>query len=101
LTIDDLKALARKYDESIRRSEETWSRRPRDVVAIDRAHVLSANGPNRPEYFLEHARWMCKLMQDFDDIGKLNRWIGFVQCVLLEHCVFTLDELKGHVRQYA
>lgn len=50
---------------------------------------------------LEHVRWMCHQVHEFVDVGlidKANRWIGFIQGVLLRVGLFTLEELKDHNR---
>lgn len=99
MTLDDLKALARKYSEEIRRSEEAWSSSPKEIEALERGYLLDSSGPNRSEYFLEHGRWMCEGIQGQDDRDKLNRWLGFVQCILIYERIFKLDDVRDHVRQ--
>lgn len=101
MTIDDLKALARKYDDAIQFAHSDIVHVGRGISSIDRSSLLDLGGPNRSDRFLEHARWMCKLMQEFDDAGKLKWWLGFVQCVLLEQHIFRFDELKEHVKEYS
>lgn len=96
LTADDIHALVRMYDEAIRCSKGAF--RPFD--AIDRSARLLERHPLRSDFFLEHGRWMCQQMQIFDDLGKLNRWLGFVQCILVEQDIFSLDEMREHVRSY-
>ena len=48
---------------------------------------------------LEHVRWMLSEMLNMTDAGKLNRWLGFVQGALWCSRVFTVDELRTHVRE--
>jgi hypothetical protein len=54
-----------------------------------------------PEMF-NHLCWMCREVVDkFLPAGrviKASRWLGFVQGVLCERGVFTIDELKNHSR---
>lgn len=45
---------------------------------------------------LEHARWMCCKIQGMDDLHKMNRWIGFIQCLLMWTNIFRLNELRMH-----
>ena len=91
MTANDLKALMRKYDDAIREGL------PRLMVK-DRADKLDRADPNRATYFLEHARWMCERIPGHEDIEKRNRWLGFVQCILVYERIFKLNELKEHVR---
>ncbi len=94
LTADEIKTLFHNYDQKI------MADGCGGPIAQDRSALLDFDGPNRSLYFLEHARWMCKMMQKCDELPKLNRWLGFVQCVLIAQKLHTLDELREHVRQY-
>lgn len=49
---------------------------------------------------LEHAAWMCQEMKTFPDwCGKQQRWLGFVQGVLFMEGVFSIDDMRTHVRE--
>lgn len=48
-----------------------------------------------------HLRWMFAEMRTMEDVGKLNRWLGFAQGVLFGAGVFSIDELRGHVTRAA
>jgi hypothetical protein len=54
----------------------------------------------------QHAAWMIDEMVRFmeesqkwtvQDALKVSRWIGFVQGVLWQNNIFTIDELRQHV----
>lgn len=97
MRVDGLKALARKYDEEIARDRGSHPNDPMPI-AQDRSAFLDIDGPNFTVYLLEHARWMCQEIQGHDDRDKLNRWLGFVQCILVYERIFKLDDVRGHVR---
>lgn len=84
-----IKALALYYDQCI--GFEGFE-------AIDHANTISDADGSKCErgLLLEHARWMCCKLQGMDDLHKMNRWIGFIQCVLMMTNVFCLDELRMH-----
>jgi hypothetical protein len=50
---------------------------------------------------LEHCLWMLEKMNTFGkrDLDKLNRWIGFVQGILYREKIFTIDQMRNHVRE--
>lgn len=49
---------------------------------------------------LEHCLWMLEQMNTFGkrDRDKINRWLGFVQGILYRENLFTIDEMRDHVR---
>lgn len=49
-------------------------------------------------YGLEHVLWMMEQMVFFTDEGKLNRWLGWVQCCLVAEQLITLSEARNDVR---
>lgn len=98
MTVDDIQSLARMYDEAIRCSSNDIV--GRSIPSIDRSAVLDRPSPNRSDFFLEHGRWMCHQMQIFSDLEKMNRWLGFVQYILVENHVFKLEEIREHVRRF-
>lgn len=49
-------------------------------------------------YGLEHVLWMMEKMVFFTDEGKLNRWLGWVQCCLVAEQLITLSEARNDVR---
>ena len=48
----------------------------------------------------DHIRTMPDRMADHS-IGKAMRWLGYVQGVLVERGVFSLDEIKEHSRMFS
>jgi hypothetical protein len=49
----------------------------------------------------EHARhvvWMIHQISQMTDQGKVNRWLGFIQGYFWEIGLFTIDEMREHVR---
>jgi len=56
---------------------------------------------------LAHARWMCQKAQEFckkqefcsqDELGKPNRWLGFIQGVLFCEDLMSIEEMRNHNR---
>ena len=53
---------------------------------------------------LPHAMWMLgELLGEFeewkkDDVGKINRWIGFIQGYLSAHGILSITELRDLTR---
>lgn len=47
---------------------------------------------------LGHARWLCRQAQGVNDSLKMNRWVGWVQCILVQNAIYTLEDVKGHSR---
>lgn len=46
----------------------------------------------------KHLLWMCTKIQEHVEewsSGKLNRWIGFVQCALIAHRILDFDGAKA------
>ena len=84
--------------------------------AIDRLldeYLATIEAYQRPERFevapifepkqfgrpLEHAAWMCQEMKAMEQWSrKQMRWLGFVQGILFMEGVFSIDEMRGHVR---
>lgn len=53
--------------------------------------------PKRGGAALQHCAWMVEEMLnpiDNEDIGKINRWIGFVQGVLWKEGIYTIDQMR-------
>lgn len=48
---------------------------------------------------LQHAKWMCVTAEKFYSIRKINRWIGWIQSVMVYEGVYTLDEVKNHSKE--
>ena len=50
----------------------------------------------------EHLHWMTYQMEDMlfeeDDMEKVMRWLGFLQGVLWNRGVYTIEQLKEHNR---
>lgn len=47
---------------------------------------------------LEHVLIMLPQIKQFEDIGKKNRWLGFVQGVLCQEKIFSINEMRKHNR---
>jgi hypothetical protein len=48
---------------------------------------------------LEHTAWMCQKIVDYvggDFREKASRWLGFVQCMLWDQGIYSVDELRQH-----
>jgi hypothetical protein len=48
---------------------------------------------------LRHLRWMLSVIPALADDNKANRWLGFIQGVLFDMKVFSIDELRNHVTE--
>lgn len=47
---------------------------------------------------LEHGRWMCQKAKEFDSSVRANRWLGFIQCILLVYSIVGLGDLRDDTR---
>lgn len=47
----------------------------------------------------KHLAWMLDEIPKIEDAEKRNRWIGFVQGHFWTLGIFTVDEMREHVRQ--
>ena len=47
---------------------------------------------------LEHGRWMCQKAKEFDSPVRANRWLGFIQCILLVYRIVGLGDLRDDTR---
>lgn len=47
---------------------------------------------------LEHGRWMCQKAKEFDSPVRANRWLGFIQCILLVYRIAGLGDLRDDTR---
>jgi hypothetical protein len=45
---------------------------------------------------LQHAKWMCLKAEGHEDEGKMNRWLGWIQCTLDYEGIFSLPETIEH-----
>lgn len=46
-----------------------------------------------------HLAWMCEHIEKLanqDEMEKANRWLGFVQGILFEMSVYTIEDLRSH-----
>lgn len=69
------------------------------ALLVDQRHLEPVSDQvvrdtNRPTY-LRHLRWMCKEIQGGMEVSKANRWLGFVQGVLVGVYHIPLDEMKS------
>lgn len=84
-----VKKLASYYDDVIG---------PEFIDPVNHAEALADSDSSKRSriMLLQHARWMCGKIQGMDDLHKMNRWIGFIQCLLMHTDMFRLDELRMH-----
>jgi len=64
--------------------------------------VLCIVADKKSENSLEYIRWMIQQIPDFvkkGEIGKANRWLGFIQGVLWREEFYTIDEMRDHNRK--
>jgi hypothetical protein len=47
----------------------------------------------------KHLQWMLEEIETMTDENKRNRWIGFVQGCCWQLGLFTIDEMREHVRE--
>jgi hypothetical protein len=47
---------------------------------------------------LQHVKWMLGHMLLMKDPRKYERWLGFIQGIFYSQKMYTLDDLRGHVR---
>jgi hypothetical protein len=85
--IDALRGLASKYDEHLAKAG----------VDVRRADTTRRGLSSERRY--DHLRWMLAEMVKLTDAGKFNRWLGFVQGALWFGGVFTVDQMREHVRE--
>lgn len=52
---------------------------------------------HRVEY--DHLLTMRGKMDDFDDLGKLNRWLGWMQAAVYNHAYDDAEEVFEKLRQ--
>lgn len=48
---------------------------------------------------LQHAMWMCHRAATFEDEGKTNRWLGWIQGWLVAENIYDLTEIIDHTRE--
>jgi len=83
----------------------------RRVVAIYRESLSSivpyesANTEARYPTMMEglkHARFMCdeidKILEEPANLDKAFRWLGFLQAILWTHGIFSIDDMRNHIR---
>ena len=47
---------------------------------------------------LQHAMWMCTRANNYEDVDKMNRWLGWVQGWLVVENIYGLNEVMEHTR---
>lgn len=47
-----------------------------------------------------HLRWMLREMREFTDPGKAGRWLGFIQGILIERGITTVQVERDFTRPY-
>ena len=68
---------------------------------IPKQELPESEHPSSPEILLSHCYWMLDQIEAFLDsgnIGKANRWLGFIQGSLWANKLFTVEELKEQNR---
>ena len=92
MTREKTREILRKYDEMIR------ARHP-DVEAKDQSGYIALFGyqPDGKK-LLEHARFMCQKAAEFEGLTRANRWLGFIQAILLVNHIAGLDEMRKDLR---
>jgi hypothetical protein len=74
----------------------------RDSLTVD---SVKANPQTKAGEFgrqLQHCGWMLDQMVGLirnNEIEKAHRWLGFVQGTLWVLRIYSIDELKGHMKQ--
>lgn len=48
---------------------------------------------------LQHAKWMCLKAEGHESDKKINRWLGWIQCVMDYEGIFSLQETIEHTRE--
>lgn len=66
-------------------------------VAFDNSGRLPGSGAAS----WEHIRSMSERIDDSFSEGKRNRWLGYIQGVLVSYGVLSLDEVKDINRRYS
>jgi hypothetical protein len=69
---------------------------------IGKADFTHEPSLDSPQHGLEHCHAMLDKMEVFlktDRMGKVFRWLGFIQGVLWSHKICTLAELASHNRK--
>jgi len=93
LNKDKTTRLLQKYDALIDESI------PGGVEAKDHSGAIAMFGfQSETPQLLEHGRWMCKKAQEFDNLVRANRWLGFIQCILLVYRVRGLGGMRDDTR---
>lgn len=91
MTPEKTRELLNKYDGMIH------ARYPH-IEPKDQSGHIAVFGYRPGERLLEHGRWMCQKALDFDGLVRSNRWLGFIQCIMLIHRVCGLDDMRSDTR---
>lgn len=82
----------------------SWLKEPEHVEPKDLGHLKAvarfyipmlerASGyPN-----MLHCLRMCKQIQDFSDIHKANRWVGFIQGAMWDHGLRQIEDFRRDI----
>lgn len=57
-------------------------------------------GINGLETSFAHLRWMLVEIPNLTDIGKANRWLGYVQGILIANGLTTVEVERNFTRPY-
>lgn len=67
------------------------------VWAVERTDSKWNGDQISEEEWKRHCRWMLAEMRGMTDVAKLNRWLGFVQGVLVITGMYSIDDVREHV----
>ncbi len=65
-------------------------------VIAKRLSSLTKKDSLDKETMLAHVAWMCAMMYEMKDIGKMNRWLGFIQGILWNFGLYSIEDFKTH-----
>ncbi len=72
-------------------------------VVLDNVRAATANFDSEPKPLQAHAhaKWMLDKIEEFvaeDELGKANRWLGFVQGIFYSFGTYTINQMRDHNR---
>lgn len=53
-----------------------------------------------PGTYPEHLRWMLSELKSFTDVGKANRWLGFIQGSMIAKNITSVQVERDFTRPY-
>ena len=75
-----------------------------DLILIYLCRLNGYDPSRREDDKLGYAVWMCyevlaMLRSEVPDLNKINRWVGFIQCILWVTGTYTIDEMRDQTRK--